>query len=51
MNEPSQRGTFHAVGRAVLESASAAFQAAADQPPVGARVSATDPNEKSLMSL
>ena len=38
--------TFHAVGRAVLESASAAFQAAADQPSVGARVSATDPTKK-----
>ena len=35
----------------VLESASTAFQAAADQPYVGARFSATDPNEKSPMSL
>lgn len=37
---------FPRVGRAVLESASAAFQAAADQPSVGARISATDPNKK-----
>jgi len=37
---------FHAAGRAVLESASAAFQAAADQPSVGARFSATSPTKK-----
>jgi hypothetical protein len=40
------RAPFTQVGRAVLESASAAFQAAADQPSVGARVSATDPSKK-----
>ena len=35
--------TLSAVGREALESSSAAFQATADQPAVGARVSATDP--------
>ena len=38
--------TERQMGRAVLESASAAFQAAADQPSVGARISATDPTKK-----